>query len=93
MVGDIDLDDGSSNYRIYDSLALNGGIELREGFFRTLENNVTVNNSFYPRVWYGNSGDVVRNNIMFGPYRPFRAWKPWGEKVDRNLLHVRQRSP
>ncbi|MEP6917601.1 MAG: right-handed parallel beta-helix repeat-containing protein, partial [Acidobacteriota bacterium] len=47
---DIDLDDGSSNYQIYNNLALNGGIKLREGFYRTLENNVMVNNSFHPHV-------------------------------------------
>lgn len=35
------------------------------------------NNSFQPHVWYGNSGDVVRSNIMFGPYRPIRAGKTW----------------
>ena len=31
---DIDLDDGSSNYNIYNNICLNGGIKLREGFFR-----------------------------------------------------------
>src|SRR5258706_507990 len=39
---DIDLDDGSSNYHLYNNLALNGGIKLREGFFRTAENNIMV---------------------------------------------------
>ena len=34
---DIDLNDGSSNNRIYDNLVLNGGIKLRERFFRTLK--------------------------------------------------------
>ncbi len=29
---DIDLDDGSTNYHIYNNLTLNGGIKLREGF-------------------------------------------------------------
>src|SRR5690606_31267137 len=32
---DIDLDDGSSNYGIYNNVCLNGGIKLREGFHRT----------------------------------------------------------
>jgi len=30
---DIDLDDGSSNYQIYNNLCLNGGIKFREGFY------------------------------------------------------------
>ena len=34
---DIDLDDGSSNYHIYNNLCLNGGIKLREGFHRIVE--------------------------------------------------------
>ncbi len=85
---DIDLDDGSSNYRIYNNLALNGGIKLREGFGRVMENNVMVNNSFHPHVWFVGSGDVVRNNIVFGAYKPIRVPKPWGADVDRNLLHT-----
>ncbi len=85
---DVDLDDGSSNYIITNNLALNGGIKLREGFGRTMENNIMVNNSFHPHVWYQGSGDTVRNNIVFTAYKPIRVPKPWGEAVDLNLLHV-----
>ena len=85
---DIDLDDGSTNYRIYNNLALNGGIKLREGFFRTVENNVIVNNSFHPHVWFKGSEDVFRNNIVFGPYRPIRVAQPWGSECDFNVRHV-----
>src|SRR6266851_1598477 len=85
---DIDLDDGSSNYHLYNNLALNGGIKLREGFFRTVENNVMVNNSFHPHVWFKGSEDVFRKNIVFGPYRPIRVAQPWGSEVDYNLRHV-----
>lgn len=53
---DIDLDDGSGNYHIYNNLCLNGGIKLREGFYRVVENNIIVNNSFHPHVWFKNSG-------------------------------------
>ena len=63
---DIDLDDGSSNYVIYNNLCLHGGIKNREGFGRVVENNVMVNNAFHPHVWYANSGDVFRRNIVFG---------------------------
>ena len=84
---DIDLDDGSSNYHIYNNLALNGGIKNREGFFRTVENNVMVGNSFHPHVWYGNSEDVFRRNIVFTAYKPIRVNPPWGKECDYNLLH------
>jgi hypothetical protein len=46
-----------------------------------------VNNSFHPHVWYGNSQDVFRRNIVFGLYRPIRVNKPWGRECDFNLLH------
>jgi hypothetical protein len=84
---DIDLDDGSSNYEIYNNLCLNGGLKLREGFYRKAENNIIVNNSFHPHVWYGNSQDVFRNNIVFGQYKPIRVNQPWGKQSDFNLLH------
>lgn len=84
---DIDLDDGSSNYEIYNNLCLNGGIKNREGYNRTVENNITVNNSFHPHVWYADSQDIFRRNIVFGNYRPVRVGRPWGREVDFNLLH------
>jgi len=84
---DIDLDDGSTNYHIYNNLCLNGGIKLREGFYRVCENNIMVDNSFHPHVWYGNSQDIFRRNIVFGPYRPIQVNKPWGKECDANLLH------
>lgn len=85
---DIDLDDGSSYYHIHNNLCLNGGIKLREGYKRLVENNVLVNNSIHPHVWYANSGDVVRRNILFREYQPVNVAKPWGAEFDRNLLHV-----
>jgi len=84
---DIDLDDGSSNFEIRNNLCLNGGIKLREGFYRVCENNIMVGNSFHPHVWYGHSQDVFRHNIVFGPYKPIRVNKPWGRECDFNLLH------
>lgn len=84
---DIDLDDGSSNYRVYNNLMLSGGLKFREGFSRIAENNIMANNSFHPHVWYRNSGDVFRKNVVFTKYRPIRVPVPWGSEVDRNLLH------
>ena len=67
---DIDLDDGSTNYHIYNNLCLHGGIKLREGFRRVCENNIMVGNSLHPHVWFRDSEDVFRRNIVFAPYRP-----------------------
>ena len=82
---DIDLDDGSSNYHIYNNLCLNGGLKLREGFERLVENNIIVNNSFHPHVWFANSGDVFRKNIVTKPYYPIQV-NEWGKEVDFNLF-------
>ncbi|MBI2928231.1 MAG: right-handed parallel beta-helix repeat-containing protein, partial [Verrucomicrobia bacterium] len=84
---DIDLDDGSSNYEIRNNLCLNGGLKNREGFHRVVENNVIVNNSFHPHVWYAESQDIFRRNIVFGGYQPIRVNKPWGRECDFNLVH------
>lgn len=84
---DIDLDDGSSNYEIYNNLMLNGGLKLREGFHRTAYNNITVNNGFHPHVWYKNSGDRIFNNIWLKAAQPIGMdGKIWGIEVDRNIF-------
>jgi hypothetical protein len=87
---DVDLDDGSSNYHIYNNLFLRGGLKNREGFFRVVENNIMVNSGFHPHVWYKHSEDVVRRNIM-GSQRYLPAGgmpsTPWGKEFDNNLVH------
>jgi hypothetical protein len=82
---DIDLDDGSSNYRITENLCLCGGIKFREGFLRTAINNVLVNNTFHPHVWPAHTGDVIQRNIVFAPYQPIRV-RGWGRSIDLNFL-------
>lgn len=87
---DIDLDDGSSNYHLYNNLCLRGGIKNREGFYRVVENNIMVNNGFHPHVWYKHSQDIVRRNIMgFDRYRPAGGMPstPWGKVMDYNQVH------
>ncbi len=87
---DIDLDDGSSNYRIYNNLLLHGGLKLREGFNRVVENNIMVDNGLSPHVWYDAGGDIFRRNIVFrGNYSEARMFKnkPWGAEMDHNLVH------
>lgn len=82
---DIDLDDGSSNYRVMNNLCLNGGIKLREGFYRTVKNNVMVNNSLHPHVWFANSRDTFTGNIVMDEYKPIQL-NGWGELIDRNFF-------
>ena len=87
---DVDLDDGSSNYHIYNNLFLRGGLKNREGFFRVVENNIMVNNGFHPHVWYKHSEDIVRRNIMgSNRYLPAGGMPPtpWGKEMDFNLVH------
>jgi hypothetical protein len=82
---DIDLDDGSSNYHIYNNLCLNGGIKLREGFYRVVENNILINNTFHPHVWFRNNGDVFARNIVMTPYLPVNI-PEWGVETDFNIF-------
>lgn len=82
---DIDLDDGASHYLIEDNLLLAGGLKLREGFVRTVRNNIIVNNTFHPHVWFDDSGDVFEGNLVMAPYQPVGI-KRWGRSVNRNLF-------
>lgn len=82
---DIDLDDGSSNYEIYNNLCLSGGLKLREGFFRTVYNNITLNNGFHPHVWFQDSHDVFTRNIVMTSHKEIGV-KYWGDKVDENFF-------
>ncbi|WDF69016.1 PDZ domain-containing protein [Sphingobacterium oryzagri] len=80
---DIDLDDGSTNYRIYNNLCLSGGLKLREGFYRVVYNNIIVNNGFHPHVWFKDSHDVFRHNIVMRSHKDIQM-RHWGDTVDYN---------
>ncbi|WP_139955768.1 PDZ domain-containing protein [Flavicella sediminum] len=82
---DIDLDDGSSNYHIYNNLLLNNGLKLREGFARIAENNIMVNNSLHPHVWFANSSDVFKYNIVADTYQDV-GLLGWGKELDYNFF-------
>ena len=82
---DVDLDDGSSNYHIYNNVFLKGGLKLREGYFRVAENNVFVNNSLHPHVWFPNSGDVIQRNVFMRGYFPIGV-NDWGKTIDYNFF-------
>ncbi len=82
---DIDLDDGSSNYQIYNNVMLSGGLKFREGFKRIATNNIILNNAFHPHVWFENSGDVFSGNILLSGHKPILN-DYWGSEVDKNLF-------
>ncbi|WP_411827513.1 PDZ domain-containing protein [Luteolibacter sp. AS25] len=83
---DIDLDDGSTNYDIYNNLMLNNGLKLREGYRRHAWNNITVNNGLHPHVWYKGSENVVKSNIFMAKHKPAGVSKGnAGDGVDKNL--------
>ena len=84
---DIDLDDGSSFYIITNNLCLRGGIKNREGFGRVVENNILVDGGYHPHVWYEESGDIFRRNLVWTAYRPANMHRPpWGAAMDFNLV-------
>lgn len=86
---DIDLDDGSSNYRIYNNVCLSGGLKLREGYNRTVTNNIIINNTFHPHVWLKNSNDVFEHNIVSLPYAPI-LMNNWGKNIDQNFFLTKE---
>ncbi|SMP43590.1 PDZ domain-containing protein [Neorhodopirellula lusitana] len=62
----IDLDDGSSNFQIYNNLMLGSTLKLRDGYYREVQNNIMV--SAVPiglHCWPAdNSEDVFERNIV-----------------------------
>ena len=83
---DIDLDDGSSNYEIYNNLMLAGGLKFREGYGRKACNNVLVNNGFHPHVWYEDCASEFQRNIVMKKHAPIGMKKNWGVLVDHNFF-------
>lgn len=61
----LDLDDGASNYEIYNNLCVGVSMKLREGAFRTIYNNIWVNGANAPCFHLGNEDNHDRyfNNI------------------------------
>ena len=85
---DIDLDDGSSNYDIYNNVMLTGGLKFREGFRRHAYNNIMINNTFHPHVWFENSQDKFKHNIVLVSYKPILV-DYWGDEIDYNLFSTK----
>lgn len=60
----IDLDDGSSNYEIYNNLCLNTGFKLREGFDRHVYNNIIVNERANIHCTYEKASNKLERNVI-----------------------------
>jgi hypothetical protein len=83
---DIDLDDGSSHYEIYNNLLLRGGLKFREGYGRKAYNNILVNNGLHPHVWFDDSGDAFYQNIVMAGHADIGMPAGWGKDIDRNFF-------
>lgn len=85
----LDLDDGASNYEIYNNLCVGVSIKLREGAYRTIYNNIWVNGANSPCFHVGNENNHDRyfRNITvmsIGAMKPeddlnFRMGSAYGE--------------
>jgi len=70
----IDLDDGSSNYHVYNNLCLGMSVKLREGYYRTVENNVFIGpHPPEKHAGFKESNDVYTRNIYVNT-KDGQAW-------------------
>lgn len=84
----IDLDDGSSNYQIEDNLCIGVGIKLREGFYRTVRNNLLLNAPLDLHATYAGNDDVLTDNIVCNrtPLRPILLNRGYTTRVEHNYF-------
>ncbi len=86
----IDLDDGSSNYRIYNNLLVNCGFKSQLGFNHTITNNIIINALATLHQW--NTPDMqktISNNIIINKspyYCRTRDFKPNTGTIDNNVF-------
>ena len=85
----LDLDDGASNYEIYNNLCVGVSIKLREGAYRTIYNNIWVHGANSPCFHVGNEDNhdrYLRNitvmsvaNMKAEEHLNFQMSKGYGE--------------
>ena len=63
----IDIDDGSSNYDIYDNLCIGVGIKLRDGFDRRVHNNLLIGSGFELHMTFAQNNDLIYTNVVVFP--------------------------
>ena len=76
----IDLDDGSSNYDIYNNVCIGAGIKNREGDYRMVHNNVvylpTIAKPTAMQIGCEGNSDAWYNNIIYAIADPIHLTKP-----------------
>lgn len=84
----IDLDDGSTNYLIEDNLCIGVGIKLREGFYRTVRNNVLIGAPLDLHATFAGNDDVITRNIVCNPVpvRPILLNRGYTTRVEHNIF-------
>jgi len=91
----IDMDDGSSNFHVYNNLVIGAGVQNRDGSHRIVENNIFINpnRGISYHVGYTNSGDkFVRNIVVQNSDWPFfyillqTDEAPWIDEIDYNIF-------
>lgn len=97
----IDLDDGSSNYEIYNNLCLGMGVKLREGFKRRVYNNIFVDGSINIHCTYQQAEDEIYSNIVVGSHNWEFAGQDGGDEkrvtegcyqIDHNCYYDQEKS-
>ncbi len=93
----LDMDDGASNYHIYNNISKGVSVKLREGAYRTVENNIWVDSVVAPCFHVGSENNhdryvhnitvMARDDIYSVIAPPARG--PWLEEVDGNCLFSR----
>jgi hypothetical protein len=93
----LDMDDGASNYEIYNNISKGVSMKLREGAYRTVYNNIWVDSAVAPCFHVGNEDNHDRyfNNItvmaaddVYSVIAP-PARGPWLEEIDGNCFFSR----
>jgi hypothetical protein len=76
----IDLDDGSSNYDIYNNVCIGAGIKNREGDYRMVHNNIvylpTIAKPSAMQIGCEGNNDAWYNNLIYAIADPIHVTKP-----------------
>jgi Right handed beta helix region len=90
----LDLDDGASNYDIYNNISIGVSMKLREGAYRKVHNNIWYNSRVAVAIHTGNENNhdryfrnitVMADDDMYSFIAP-PARGPWMEEVDYNCF-------
>jgi hypothetical protein len=93
----LDLDDGASNYDIYNNISIGVSMKLREGAYRKVHNNIWYNSRVAVAIHTGNENNhdryfrnitVMADDDMYSFIAP-PARGPWMEEVDYNCFSKR----